>query len=726
MVTRLCSLLILAGLALPIHAAPSETPNVVLIMTDNHGAWTLGCYGNPDIATPHIDRLAAEGTMMTRAFASNPVCSPTRATYLTGLLPSQHGVHCFLRGGRLQIGPEARNTLAEFRSLPEILKEQGYRCGLVGKWHLGANLEPQEGLDDYWITMPHGGTSTFYDAPIIENGKQRTEPKYLTEFWTDHAVKFLEQDDERPFFLFLAYNGPYSLGRLLLREGQNRHVERYRSGVPSFPIEEPHPWQFNNLDYMNNPVSNARVATEVSGVDDGVGRVMDCLRAQGVGDNTLVVFVADQGWVGGHGGFYGMGDHTRPATARDGMLQVPMIWHHPGKISAGQESDLIVTNYDFLPTVLGYLGLSDQLGDSPKSPGRDFSSVLTGGDLPDWRNEAFAEFEYLRSIRTESHRLVRRFADGPDELYDITSDPGEERNLIDDPESQTVLEQLDKRLTNFFDEYASPKYDLWNSGDSQTVVHTEATKSLDPLPVRRETAADADDASHQLALGSQPSSLSSSDDDKSSLIRLPDGYTVERVAGPPLVEHPLMAGFDDQGRLYVAENAGMNLRFDDLEKQLPNSVKRLEDTDGDGIFDKATTFADKMTFPMGALWYRGSVYVASPPYVWKLTDTDDDGVADQREKFAGIFGSNGNAADVHGCFLSPDGRIYWCDGRHGHEFRDDDGNVTSQGKGSNIFTCWPDGSDLYAHCGGGMDNPVEVDFTDTGDVLGTVNILYRS
>ena len=129
-----------------ISASPGlsdERPNGVLLMTDNHGAWTLGCYGNDEIRTPNIDRLASEGTLFTRAFASNPVCSPTRATFLTGLIPSQHGVHCFLTGGRLQVGPEARCTLDQFRSLPEVLRDQGYSCGLVGKWHLGDNLNPQ-------------------------------------------------------------------------------------------------------------------------------------------------------------------------------------------------------------------------------------------------------------------------------------------------------------------------------------------------------------------------------------------------------------------------------------------------------------------------------------------------------------------------------------------------------------------------------------------------------
>jgi arylsulfatase A-like enzyme len=288
------ALLLLCGTVLgPAVAASADEGrpcNVVFILTDNQGAWTLGCYGNEEIATPHIDRLANEGLLMTRAFASNPVCSPTRATFLTGLLPSQHGIHCFLRAGRLQVGPEARNTMEEFTSLPQVLKENGYRCGLVGKWHLGGNLRPQEGLDDYWITMPHGGTQTFYDAEIIEDGQIRREPKYLTEFWTDHAVKFIEQEDERPFFLYLAYNGPYALGRLLLNAPRNRHAERYAEmELASFPRENPHAWQFNNLDYMNNPVSQRRVAAEESGVHDAVVRVQDALQPKGVDDNNHVL-----------------------------------------------------------------------------------------------------------------------------------------------------------------------------------------------------------------------------------------------------------------------------------------------------------------------------------------------------------------------------------------------------------------------------------------------------
>ncbi|MHC4445916.1 MAG: sulfatase family protein, partial [Planctomycetota bacterium] len=342
-------------------AADSGLPNVILIMTDNHGAWTLGCYGNPDIRTPNIDRLAGEGILFSRCYSSNPVCSPTRATYLTGLIPSQHGVHCWLRARGAQIGKDAYSTIAEFRSLPEILAESGYVCGLVGKWHLGDSLRPQEDFTT-WITKPAGHTRVFYDAEVIQDGRIRKEPGYLTDFWTDHSVRFIEQNKDKPFFLFLPYNGPYGLGGSLLLPARNRHAAYYADKqMISFPREPVHEYLRYNRAYINNVQAMRRFAAELSGVDDGVGRIMDTLKRLGIDDNTLVIFTADQGWSGGHNGVWGMGDHTMPCLTFDKTIHIPLVCRHPGRIPSGRRSDIMVSNYDLMPTVLSYLGLADKM-----------------------------------------------------------------------------------------------------------------------------------------------------------------------------------------------------------------------------------------------------------------------------------------------------------------------------------------------------------------------------
>ncbi len=207
---------------------------------------------------------------------------------------------------------------------------------------------------------------------------------------------------------------------------------------------------------------------------------------------------------------------------------------------------------------------------------------------------------------------------------------------------------------------------------------------------------------------------------------LPEGYELIVAAAPPLLKHPTMGCLDDRGRLFIGDSAGVNWRPPQLEKELPHRVLMLEDTDGDQVFDKVTVFADKMTFPQGAAWYAGSLYVASPPGIWKLTDTDGDGVADQREMIVGGFEYDGNAADVHGPFLHPtNGRLYWCHGRKGHKVVQKDGTLVHEGKASGIWSCKPDGGDVQWHALGCMDNPVEVDFTADGDLVGVVNLYYN-
>jgi arylsulfatase A-like enzyme len=465
------------GLAASLAAA--KPPNVVFILTDNQGAWTLGCYGNKDIQTPRIDLLAAQGVVFDNAFACNAVCSPNRATFLTGLIPSQHGVHCFL-DPKYMMGPESYYTLAEFTTLPKVMKQAGYATGLVGKWHLGANLTPQDGFD-YWLTKPDGSTREFYDVDLIHDGKVYREPRYTTEVFTEHAVRFIEQNKDRPFFLYLAYNGPYALGNLLLNPARNRWADFYADKPLScFERDRMHPWLFNNKQFLNNPVSIRRVAAEVSGVDDGVGAVLDALQRLGLDEQTLVAYSSDNGWTGGLNGLFGMGDHTRPFAAFDSMTRIPMIFRHPGVIPPGRRLSMAVSDYDFMPSVLSHLGLADRMkAAGSKSPGRDFSPALRGQPIA-WDDTTFYEMETTRSIRTPRWKYVDRL-EGPDELYDLQADPYEKFNLLGQPSHDAVRLDLAARLVDFFSRTAEPKYDLFRGGGSKSQL-------LHRKPERPETA----------------------------------------------------------------------------------------------------------------------------------------------------------------------------------------------------------------------------------------------
>jgi putative heme-binding domain-containing protein len=201
---------------------------------------------------------------------------------------------------------------------------------------------------------------------------------------------------------------------------------------------------------------------------------------------------------------------------------------------------------------------------------------------------------------------------------------------------------------------------------------------------------------------------------------VPAGFVVEKVAGPPLVRYPLFAAFDDRGRLFVAEGTGTNLPGEELREKKLGRVLRLEDVDGDGVFDRSSVFADGLVFPQGVLWHDGALYVASHPSLWRFEDREGKGVATRRDELVSGFGFNGNGCDIHGPFLGPDGRLYWTDGRHGYRIRTRDGR-SLEGLAARIWRCRTDGTDVERVCGGGFDNPVELDFTADGEAIGTMD-----
>ncbi len=206
---------------------------------------------------------------------------------------------------------------------------------------------------------------------------------------------------------------------------------------------------------------------------------------------------------------------------------------------------------------------------------------------------------------------------------------------------------------------------------------------------------------------------------------IPEGFTIERIAGPPLIERPITAAFDDRGRLYVADSSGSN---DNVKKQLaekPHRIIRLEDSDGDGRYDTKTVFADRMMFPEGTMWLDGSLYVAAPPSIWKLTDSDGDGVAEERVEWFHGKTLTGCANDLHGPYPGPDGWIYWCKGAFAEQTYARPGKPPFVTRAAHIFRCRADGSGIEPIMTGGMDNPVDVVFTPGGEPIFTTTFFVH-
>lgn len=208
-------------------------------------------------------------------------------------------------------------------------------------------------------------------------------------------------------------------------------------------------------------------------------------------------------------------------------------------------------------------------------------------------------------------------------------------------------------------------------------------------------------------------------------LKVPPGYAIQLVAAPPLVNFPVSADFDDQGRLYVTDMAGPITREEVGAQKPAHRIVRLEDTNGDGTFDRAVTFAEEIPFPEGAMWLDGSLYVAAPPNIWKFTDTNNDGKADQRSVWFDGQTITGCANDLHGPFRGPDGYIYWCKGA----FAKQEHTLANRGpmstRASHIFRAKPDGSGLEIVMTGGMDNPVDIAFTPTGERIFTTTFFQH-
>ena len=435
----------------------SEPPNVVFILTDDQGPWAAGCYGNPEIRTPNIDRLADTGMRLSRFFVATPVCSPSRATLLTGRISSQHGIHDWIK--HENIGPDAKAFTADEVGYTDVMAEHGYTCGISGKWHIGDSLHPQHGLSFWYVHQQGGGP--YNNAPMVRDGQPIDEPGYVTDVITDEALKFLEDHGDERFYLSVHYTAPHSPW---INQHPQEIVDSYDDcPFESCPQEPKHPWARALTDHcLGNWEALKGYFAAVTAMDSNVGRIIDRIEQMGRRDDTLIIFGSDNGFSCGHHGFWGKGNGTHPRNLYENSILVPMIFSHPGHIPANHAEDAMVTAYDFVPTLLDYLDLPVPQGRN--LPGRSFRGLLEGE--PDAGNEfvvVFDEYGPVRMIRTRQWKYVHRYPDGPNELWDLVNDPDERNNRIDDPNQQQRIKELRGEMEQWFARYVEPEHDGLNA-----------------------------------------------------------------------------------------------------------------------------------------------------------------------------------------------------------------------------------------------------------------------
>lgn len=431
--------------------------NILLLFNDDHAQWALGAYGNRELRTPTLDYLASTGAVMENAFTPTPVCSPARASLMTGLLPCQHGLHDYIASGTEF---HKRRWLDGEETLPDLLSRAGYQVGLSGKWHLGNDEQPHPGFD-YWFAL-NG------DYPIQAAGHHRYSidgaieglAGYKTQIITDRAVDYLRGlDRDRPFFLFVGHTATHSPWA----DHPERLVAQYRrcdfADVPQGPAYPFGVQALESAELIDRFASREALAqyyAAVSCLDEATGRLLDELDALDLMAETLIVYTSDHGLCCGQHGIWGKGNGTLPLNMLEENIRVPLIIHNEARLFGPQRRIEFADHLDLFQTLIEAAGL-ERDDPSNRYPGRSFWPLLTNRALTEpWRDAQFGEYGTMRMIRTNRHKLIKRYPDGPCELFDLKNDPGETANLHGDPDQRVLLVRLTERLEDHFGRFEDP------------------------------------------------------------------------------------------------------------------------------------------------------------------------------------------------------------------------------------------------------------------------------
>lgn len=463
-------------------------PNIVFIMSDDHAAHAMSCYGSRINQTPHLDRIADEGMRFDNCFCTNAICTPSRATILTGTYNHINRV--------TTLDTPMDNRLQTF---PKLLQGGGYQTAVFGKWHLGTGADHcPTGFDD-WAVIP--GQGRYHNPEFIFKGSgggvKRTVPGYVTDLITDMCLDWLEnREHDRPFCLLCHHKAPHrpwypdekhadmylheeipepetlhddygnrssAASAAEMRVGRHMKNVDLKSEIPQeLPEHEIRKWAYQRYikDYL-------RV---VAGIDDNVGRLLDYLDEKGLAENTIVIYTSDQGFFLGDHGWYDK------RFMYEESLRMPLIMRYPPEICPGSVNLDMVLNLDFAPLFLDYASVPVP----EEFQGRSFRQLLQGHTPQDWRQSMYYRYWMHKAhhnvyahygIRTKSHKLIYYYSDAlgqpgainetydPEwELFDLDRDPHELNNVVNDPAYAGTAETLRNELHRLQREAGDERY----------------------------------------------------------------------------------------------------------------------------------------------------------------------------------------------------------------------------------------------------------------------------
>jgi len=453
-----------AAAAPALLTAQGKRRNILFILTDDHRFDIMSCAGHPWVKTPNLDRMAANGALMTNGFVTSSLCSPSRASILTGLYPHAHKVN----DNFTELNPN-------LPTFPQMLQKAGYKTGFFGKWHMGgASDAPRAGFD-HWVSF--FGQGEYNNPEINTNGTRRKREGYVTDILTDDVEGFIEKQTG-PFFAYLSHKATHA---------PFEPAPRHRNLYPNDRMPRPQSMLYRDDWYETKPewVKRRRATRHgvdgaighqapledlykgycrsLAAIDESTGRLLDTLSRKGILNDTLVIYMGDNGYLWGEHGLIDKRAMYEPS------IRVPMIAHCPDLFGPGKRTEIALNN-DIGPTILEAAGV----GSMPGAHGRSLLPVFQGR-ARNWQTEFLYEYEWERDfpytpticgLRTAQHSLIQSYGLWDiDELYDIVKDPAQMQNLlagtrlrahdrarpvmrIDNPELRKLLDSLQGRMEN--------------------------------------------------------------------------------------------------------------------------------------------------------------------------------------------------------------------------------------------------------------------------------------